>query len=106
LCPGSESQPASEEVKECGDTNRAEVVPPQTGDTAIRLTRFPLGATVRVFSTENQNPTLGLQLIGFAFDTGVVPLIRPIAPKDLWVIVAVDTPGCRAREASGFFVGR
>ncbi len=106
LCRGSASASVSEDVKECGDTPLAEVAPPQPGDTIIRLLRYPLGATVRVFATQSQNPTVGLQLIGFAYDTNVVSLVRPIDRKDLWVIVAVDTPGCRARLASAFFVGR
>ncbi len=51
-------------------------------------------------ATKSANPSAGLELIGFAFDTGTVALTRRIAADDRWVLVAVDTPDCTAQWAS------
>lgn len=106
LCDGSDSPRVGEEVKGCGDSSPAIISPtPQVGDSVIRLSRYPLGATVRVYATKMVNPSSGLELIGFAFDTSTVTLARPINTDDRWVIVALDTAACQAQWASAWFVG-
>ena len=106
LCSGSEAPWVSEEVKACADSPPPIISPsPQVGDTLVRLSRYPLGATTRVYATKMANPSAGLELIGFAFDTSTVALVRPIKADDRWVIVALDTAACPARWASAWFVG-
>lgn len=103
LCPGSTSQPGSNEVKTCGDTPAAELSPqPQHGQTELRLSRYPMGSLIRVYATKSVNPAVNLEMIGYAYDTPLIELTRAIEASDLWILVAIDSPGCPASQAAGY----
>lgn len=68
---------------------------------------FPVSPDLEgIYATKSANPKVGLTLVGYAHDVNPVPLARPIETTDLWIVVAIDTPGCNAQSATGFFVGR
>lgn len=41
-------------------------------------------------------------MIGYAYDTPLIELTRAIEASDLWILVAIDSPGCPASQAAGY----
>lgn len=105
LCEGSDSEATTDVVPLCANQPAPQISPaPLVGDTTVHLSKFVRGGIVRVYATPNANPSTGLTLIGYAFDTAVVPLSRAITTSDQWIVVVADAPGCDAVQGTALFI--